>query len=178
MDETKALDRLQKGDERALEWFVKRYTPYVGAVVWAVIGGHLSVQDGEEIAADVFMALWRNREKVRPGAVKGYLGAIARNRAIDRLRRTSDLPELEYDELDGAVEGPEGGVLAKEERRMLLAAVDALGEPDREIFLRRYYLGQSAPDIGQRLDMTADAVRQRLKRGRDALRVMLTKGER
>ena len=175
LDETKALERLKKGDERALEWFVKRYTPYVGAVVWAVIGGRLSVQDGEEIAADVFLTLWRSREKVREGAVRGYLGAIARTRAIDRLRRASALPELAYDELDGAVEGPESGVLEKEERKALLAAVDALGEPDREIFLRRYYLCQSAPDIGEKLGMTAEAVRQRLKRGRDAIKTQLTK---
>ena len=178
MDENKALERLKRGDERALEWFVKRYTPYVGAVVWAVIGGRLSVQDGEESAADVFLALWRNREKVRPGAAKSYLGAIARTRAIDRLRRASDQPELTYDELDGAVEGPEGGVLAREERRTVLAAVNAMGEPDREIFLRRYYFGQSAPDIGERLGMTAEAVRQRLKRGRDGLRATFAKGER
>ena len=177
MDESKALERLKKGDERALEWFVKRYTPYVGAVIWAVIGGRLSVQDGEEIAADVFLTLWRNREKVRPGAAKGYLGAIARTRAIDRLRRASALPELAYDELDGAVEGPENGVLDREERQLLLVAVDALGEPDREIFLRRYYFGQSAPDIGEKLNMTAEAVRQRLKRGRDVIRATLTKGD-
>ncbi len=177
MDENTALARLRRGDERALEWFVSRYTPYVGAIVWSVIGGRLSVQDGEEITADVFLTLWKNREKPREGAAKSYLGAIARSRAIDRLRRAKCLPELEYDELDGAVDGPERDMLDREERTLLLAAVDALGPPDREIFLRRYYFGQTAPEIGERLGMTAEAVRQRLKRGRDLLRETLTKGE-
>ena len=176
MDETTALARLRRGDERALEWFVGRYTPYVGAIVWSIVGGRLTVQDGEEIAAAEFLTLWRSREKPREGAVKSYLGAIARSRAIDRLRRETGQPELEYDELDLAVEGPEGDVLAREDGAVLLAAVDALGPPDREIFLRRYYYGQSAPEIGQRLGMKPEAVRQRLKRGRDLLRRMLTKG--
>ncbi len=176
MDEQTALARLRRGDERALEWFVTRYTPYVGAIVWSVVGGRLTVQDGEEVAADVFLQLWRCREKPREGAVKSYLGAIARSRAIDRLRREAGQLELEYDELDLAVDGPEGEVLAGEDRQALLAAVDALGPPDREIFLRRYYYGQSAPEIGQKLDMKPEAVRQRLKRGRDLLRRMLTKG--
>ena len=137
MDENAALARLRRGDERALEWFVKRYTPYVGAIVWSIMGGHLTVQDAEEVTADVFLTLWRSREKPRPGSVD---------------------------------------MLAREDREELLAAVDALGEPDREIFLRRYWLGQAAPDIGRRLGMKAEAVRQRLKRGRDAIKVMLTKG--
>ena len=177
MDEEKALAHLRRGDERALEWFVKRYTPYVGAIVWSIVSGRLTAQDAEEIAADVFLTLWRSREKPRPGSVKSYLGTIARSRAIDAMRRAQCLPELEYDELDGAIEGPEGDMLAREDRTMLLAAVDALGEPDREIFLRRYWLGQAAPEIGERLGMTAEAVRQRLKRGRDAIKATLTKGE-
>ena len=171
MDEEEALARLRRGDERALEWFVKRYTPYVGAIVWSIVGGRLTAQDAEEIAADVFLTLWRSREKPRPGSVKSYLGAIA------RLRRSQCMPELEYDELDGAIEGPEGDMLAREDREALLAAVDALGEPDREIFLRRYWLGQAATEIGERIGMKAEAVRQRLKRGRDVIKAMLTKGE-
>ena len=119
MDEKTALARLRRGDERALEWFVSRYTPYVGAIVWNIVGGRLTVQDGEEIAADVFLELWRSRAKPREGAVRSYLGAIARSRAIDRLRRETGQPELEYDELDMAVEGPEGDVLAGEDREAL-----------------------------------------------------------
>lgn len=46
MDKTTALARLRRGDERALEWFVARYTPYVGAIVWNIVGGRLTVQDG------------------------------------------------------------------------------------------------------------------------------------
>lgn len=176
MDENTALARLRRGEEKALEWFVARYTPYVGAIVWNVIGGRLSVQDGEEITADVFLTLWRNRDRPREGSVKSYLGAIARSRAIDRLRRTTGSPELTYDELDMAVEGPEGPVLAREDRELLLKAVDELGPPDREIFLRRYYFGQTAAEIGQKLGMKPETVRQRLKRGRALLRERLTKG--
>lgn len=174
LNEGSALARLRRGDERALEWFVERYTPYVGAIVWSIVGGRLSVQDGEEITADVFLALWRNRTKPREGMVKSYLGTIARSRAIDRLRRETGLPALEYDELDMAVDGPEGDVLAREDRTLLLAAVDALGPPDREIFLRHYYCEQTASEIGERLGMTPEAVRQRLKRGRELLRRTLT----
>lgn len=177
MDEKKALARLRQGDERALEWFVRRYAPYVGSIVWSIVGGRLSVQDGEEITADVFLTLWRTRERPRSDAVRGYLGAIARSQAIDRLRRTGKMPELAYDELDMPVqEGPEGTVLAREDKELLLKAVDELGTPDREIFLRRYYYGQPAPEIGQKLGMTPEAVRQRLKRGRERLRLILEKG--
>lgn len=175
MDEAKALAGLRRGDEKALEWLVSRYMAYVGAIVWNVVGGSLTVQDAEEIAADVFLTLWRNRERPRDGSLKSYLGAIARSRAIDRLRRETGQPKLEYDELDVTVDSPENNVLAWETRRTLLAAVDAMGPPDREIFLRRYYYGQSAPEIGRKLGMKPETVRQRLKRGRDLLRMVLMK---
>lgn len=56
-------------------------------------------------------------------------------------------------------------------------AVDGMGEPDREIFLRHYYYCQSVADIAAALDMNANTVKTRLRRGRERLRAELSKGE-
>ena len=45
-----------------------------------------------------------------------------------------------------------------------------LPEPDREIFLRRYYYLESCREIAQRLNMQEHAVTVRLSRGREKLR--------
>ena len=50
------------------------------------------------------------------------------------------------------------------------ALVAAFGPPDREIFLRRYYLLQSVREIAAALGMSAGAVNVRLHRGRERLR--------
>ena len=56
------------------------------------------------------------------------------------------------------------------------ALVDAMGPPDREIFLRKYYLMQSSREIAASLGMSVGSVNTRLCRGRERLRKELQKG--
>ena len=45
--------------------------------------------------------------------------------------------------------------------------------PDREIFLRKYYLLETSKEIAAALDMSEGAVNTRLSRGRERLRRQL-----
>ncbi|MCD7769941.1 MAG: sigma-70 family RNA polymerase sigma factor [Oscillospiraceae bacterium] len=170
MNEERALALMRRYDGEGLEWLIRRYTPYVSAIVWNILGRRMTAQDGEEVVADVFVTLWYYSDRLEPGRVKPYLAAIARSRAIDRLRRDGGELTLEYDEADGPVEGPESLLEAREEKLALRRALEAMEPRDREIFIRHYYYCQPAQEIGRDMGMTAGAVRQRLKRGRDRLR--------
>ena len=99
MDEATALQSLRRRDEDALAWFIRRYTPYVGAVASGILGPAASVRDKEEICADVFFALWQNADSIDPGKVKAWLSAAARNKARDRLRKLGRELPLEEDVL-------------------------------------------------------------------------------
>jgi RNA polymerase sigma-70 factor (ECF subfamily) len=59
-----------------------------------------------------------------------------------------------------------------------MAAIKALGEPDTQIFLRRYFFGQRNKDIAKDLGMNATAVNKRISRGFVRLREILKEGER
>ena len=54
------------------------------------------------------------------------------------------------------------------------ALVAAMTPPDRDIFLRKYYLLQSGKEIAAALGMSVESVNTRLSRGRDRLRPQLT----
>ena len=99
LTEKTALDRMRQGDEAGLAWFIRRYTSYVSAIVWNLAGQAMTAQDAEEITADVFLTLWRYCENPTADKAKGYLGAIARTKALDRLRKADRPTDLEYDEL-------------------------------------------------------------------------------
>ena len=145
MDEPKALKKLKKGDEAALVWFLDRYAPYVRAILSAILGAE--DPEREELASDVFFALWTHRNQVKPGKVKACLGTVARNRARDCLRRRKpDLP-LEEDMLILTCPGPEEAMGEAEKAAFLRSAVLAMEETDREIFLRHYYLCQTVDTI-------------------------------
>ena len=176
MTEAHALAMLRADRPEGLEWFIDRYTAYVAAIAWNILGRTMTAQDVEEVTSDVFVALWQNRDRAKVGRVKGYLGQIARTRAINRLRQSQADLELEEDVLALPGADPEALAADRERDEAVRAAVQAMDEPDREIFVRHYYYCQTARQIAGLLRMSPAAVRQRLKRGRDRLREALTEG--
>ena len=176
MDESKILKRLKAGDEAALGWFIERYTGYVSSIVYSLIGQALGQADIEEVTADVFLALWESREKVRPGKVRSWLSAVARNTALNRLRqRHMELP-FEEDILVINSPGPEAEYSEKELAQIVRRAVDSLPNPEREIFLRHYYYGQKVKEIARQLNLNESTVKTKLRRGREALGRSLQEG--
>ena len=175
MTETKALRLLQQGSADALKWFITKYTPYVSTVVYNIIGSTMSVSDAEEVTADVFYALWENADKVKSGAVRGYLGSIARNKAKNKFREAGfDLPREE--ELYISEDLPlEEQLMESELQAIVRQEVLATKEPDREILLRYYYYYQPIPAISREMGMSAANVKVRLHRARNALKSTLSK---
>ena len=173
MNEAQALRKLKNGSEDALAWFIDRYASYVHTVVGNLIGPSMSYADIEEVDADVFVALWRRAEQVRPGSVKSWLGSVARNAAKNKLRAQGRELPLEDDMLllDGAT--PETEVERREQQRRVSEAVLAMQWPEREIFLRHYYYGQTVAVIAEEMAMNPSTVKTHLRRGREKLRTVL-----
>ena len=173
MNERRALRRICAGDSEALGAVIEQYAPYVCAIARNIVDPPLQPEDVEEIASDVFLRLWKNAYDVQEGKLKAWLAAVTRNRARDRLRNLHLPAPLEEDCLDISFPGPEDGIVQQELRRLTREAVEALPEPDRSIFMRRYYLYQKTDEIAADLQMNPATVRTRLARGRDKLRAFL-----
>ncbi len=62
----------------------------------------------------------------------------------------------------------------KQASMMLYEAIDEIGEPDREILLRRYYYYQNSKQIGEIMKLNAQTVRTKLSRAKDKLKKLLT----
>ncbi len=176
MTEEHALALLRKKDPVGLSWFIDRYTPYVGTVIWNIIGRTMTAQDAEELTSDVFVVLWQKSDMVQPGKVRGYLGSVARHKAYDLLRKRGVDLALEEDILTLSTDGPETILEEQEQIRIVREAVNAMTEPDREIFIRYYYYCQTATAIGREMKISPAGVRQRLKRGREKLRAEFIMG--
>ena len=175
MTEEDALDLLQDGRDAGLQWMIHRYTPYVSTIIRGIVGDRLTIQDAEEITADVFTELWLYRDRLQKGKVKGYLGAIARNQSIDFLRKKgAERPMPEFNEITISSDTPEQMILLQESKQILRKLLDTMNTTNREIFVRYYYYYEDTPSIARRMGMSPDAVRQRLARGRDYLRQLLT----
>ena len=177
MDEHKVLRALRRGSEEALGQIMDHYAPYVYTIVSNFLSRAMSQADIEEVMADTFFALWNGAEKVRPGKLKSYLGAVARNQARQKLRsRGQELP-LEEDVLTLPDPSPEEQLAEREQEELVRRAVLNMGEPDREIFLRHYYYGQPVAEIARVMAMNPATVKTRLHRGRVRLHKQWTEGD-
>lgn len=178
MREETILRKMRSGDPAGLEALMDRYLPYVSAVVWNILRGSMSPEDGEETASDVFLAAWKQAGELQPGRVKAWLGAVARHKAKNKLRQAGRTLPLEDDVLDIPGPGDPAGELERaEERAMVRRAVFSLPEPDQEIFLRHYYYAQSVKEIAAVLSLNESTVKTKLRRGRFKLKELLTKEE-
>ena len=149
-----------------------RYGAPVKTICAAILGPE-DRQEVEEAVADSFVALWKGLDRYDPERpLSAWLYGIARRTALGRRRTLGrgaplqQLPEeLEEEDLDLTDQ-----TAAKENARLLRQAVEALPPPDREIFIRRYYLDQQVNDIAARLGLPPKTVENKLCRGRQRLR--------
>ena len=179
MEEQKLAERLRKHSRSALEQAIRRYTPYVSTVVWRVLssGGTAPREVVGEVVSDVFLALWTHAGELEPGRdLRPWLGAVARNKAADRLRRQppEPLPLSDTDRAPGP--GPQEAAEQREWAERLWRAVEAMEEPDHTLFLRHYWYGDKLRDVARDLGLNLSTAKSRLHRGRKALRETLTKG--
>lgn len=178
MREETILRRMQARDPAGLEALMDRYLPYVSAIVWNILRDCMSPEDCEETASDVFLAAWEQAEQLRPGHVKGWLGAVARNKAKNKLRQRGQTLPLMEDILDlPGPDDPAGALERAEEQALVRRAVFSLSEPDKEIFLRHYYYVQAVREIAAAMGLNESTVKTRLRRGRTKLKQLLAKEE-
>ena len=168
LDEKELLRQLQKQRAGALEQAVAQYGAYVLAIIRNRSRGVLTPEDHEEIASDVFFALWNGAARIERGQLRPWLGAVARNRTAEAMRKQNIYLPLEDDTLI-TLDRLWEQMLEKERCAAITQAMRALPDEDREIFYRFYDLSQTAAQIAEDLHLNASTVRSRLMRGRRIL---------
>lgn len=170
MKDKDLIKGLKNKKRSALEKVIETYSAYVSVVVYNVIGLSSTKEDMEEVISDVFISLWNNNEYIRDDSeLRPYIGAVARNKAKNKLRELENTVELN-EKTAADIGNPETETLKADESRMLYEAVMLLGEPDSEIMLRYYYNGEKIREISKAMDINASTVKTKLKRGREKLK--------
>lgn len=155
LTEEQALRQMKQGSQDALAWFIHRYGAYVSTIIHNIIGQRMSNADVEEVASDVFLALWNNAGKILPNAARSWLATVARNTARSRLRRASDTLPLDEEAVIVDDRTPEATLERREQAvrvRMALLSLNPVhrGVPTVLLLLsenRRYCRGHGAERI-------------------------------
>ncbi len=163
------IEKLKQRDEQGFSMLLDKYSAYVSAIIANLSRESLLREDIEELAADVFVAVWNSAERLRAGrALKPYLAQIARNATFSRLRRSGlETVPLDEDILTLSKESqPDELAFQREQQEIINEAADSFGEPDREIFIRFYFYGERVREIGTKLNVIEATVKTKLRRCR------------
>ena len=155
------------GSERAFAEIMRRYQRPLQFYCLHMVGAPRAEDAVQQAFMQAFVAL-RDGER-REIALRPWLYRIARNCAIDILRKQP----FEHDELDPEFDGtaqPPGLVEQKEELARIVAAIQALPERQRRALTLRELEGRSYGEISAELGHTDSGVRQLIFRARTALR--------
>ena len=176
MEDAKLLRLIRKDPSAGMEQLMDQYAGLIYAVVRGRLAGSYCLStDIEDCVADVFCEFYAELDRYDPtlSSIKSYLCVLARHKAIDllrkRARQSGDIS------LDGEVQiaddiDIESELEESELRREVFDAINALGEPDTSIIIRKYYLGESSAEIAKALDLTVSNVDTRAHRALNKLR--------
>ncbi len=180
LDPDQALvTRAQGGDEAALEEIMGRYRGPVFAFAYRLLGSHAAAEDAAQNAfVKAFQTIHRFRFRSH-ARFSTWLFQLARNEALDELRRQRRHPTTELAELPHAppATAPDPGQ-SLEHREMgeaIANAVATLPEDQRTALILTEYHGQSAEDVAQILHCTRRGAESRVFRARQAVREILTR---
>lgn len=126
------MKSVKAGDRSALRVIYEEYAGYIYSVVYQVV---LNREDSEDVTSEFFIKLWKLADTYKSGkGHKAWLAAIARNMAIDLLRKNKReiLVEDFADSVseNSADDDVESHVLSE---ISLKEALDALKPAEREV---------------------------------------------
>jgi RNA polymerase sigma-70 factor (ECF subfamily) len=176
------IERARQGDHGAYGELVRDHQEIAFRVAFLITR---SATDAEDVTQEAFLKAWRALDRFRTDApFRPWLLAIVANEARNRLRsnrRRREAPPQEpsavlaaptMDPIDPEP-SPEERVLATDDRRRLLAALDLLREEDRLVIGARYLLELSEAETAEALGLARGTVKSRLSRAMTRLRTAL-----
>ena len=162
------VSAIRSGDENAMALLYDRYSSIVYSVALRVLS---DTGAAEDVLQEVFMQLWRNPgvfDSSR-GSLGAWLAVIARNRAIDALRKRH--PETDIANVIVSVE-PDMAGDAERARVMekVLGALGAMPLAQRSALEMAYFEGLTHTEIAAKTGEPLGTIKTRIRAGLLALR--------
>lgn len=169
------------GDENSLRYLIDRHLKAVYNFVYRLVGNK---QDSEDVVQESFLKVWKNLKKYKKNLnFKTWLFKIARNAAIDFLRKKKDvaLSVFENDDdsnflIDNLVDPeplPDELIDLAERKKILDNALSLISPLYKEVLLLHYVNCLTFDEIGKILGKSINTVKSRHRRALIVLKELL-----
>jgi RNA polymerase sigma-70 factor (ECF subfamily) len=171
------MERIQRRDEQALAKLYDRYASVLYTLVLRIVP---TSEEAEDILQEIFLQVWNKSNSFlqNRGTVYSWLVALARNKAIDRVRsrrykqqsketRMEDTAQLADTE---TAAHPHRSVVLKEYQERVEKALKSLSAIEARILELSYFGGYSQTEIAKMLNIPLGTVKTKMRQGMIKLR--------
>jgi RNA polymerase sigma-70 factor (ECF subfamily) len=151
-------------------WFAEEVHPHGAQLKSYLRGSFPAVRDVDDVVQESFLRIWRARAMAPIASARGFLFRIARNLALDLVRRERISPIVAVTDLAAlsvVEDRPDAAekAAANQELMLLAAAIDALPARCREIVILRKLQGVPQKAIAAQLGLSEQTVQVQVLRG-------------
>lgn len=175
--ERELIERFQAGETKVFDDIMKELQSRAVSLAYRWTGNR---EDAFDIAQEAFIRMWRKLPAWKINAsLSTWIYRVVTNLAIDHLRRRNRLREVNLETVAPPPERnrkhhPRKAVSAREEGKLIAAAVAKLPERQRAVFILRHYQNLPLKEIARVQSCSLGAVKanlfQALKKLRDKLK--------
>ena len=177
------IERYLKGDEKSFEILLSRYLNIIYNFVYKF------AKDGDEasdIAQETFLKVWKNVKKINQKQnFKSWLFTIAKNTALDHLKKKTAVAFSKFEDLDGKnyfIENikdtsslPSEIVESKMTKSLLSKATKSLSSKYKEVVSLYYFKDLNFREISETTGQPLNTVKSRHKRAIRHLKTNLSR---
>ncbi len=162
------IERIKARDQAAMSSLYDSYAKLVYILAYRITG---QVEEAEDIVIESFWQIWQQAHQYNAerGQVRHWIIAIARSRALDRMRALRRIPLMEtvldYNtacELQ-ALDNPEYETWQIEQSAQVRAALRTLPQKQREVLELAYYFGLTQTEIAAYLSEPLGTIKTRIR---------------
>ena len=178
--ERKIIKLLKKSPEDGIKMVIDVYGPAINTICKNILI-NLNSEDIEEAISDTFFKLWKNVDNFnveKNKSLKSYIYAIARNTCFDKLKSSNCNTSLfDVDENDLGIDvNMEDEYSKLHNKKIIKTTLDNFKEPDKSIFILRYFYFEKVKVIASKLNLSEKKVENILYRSKTKLKEELIKG--
>ena len=168
------LKLLQQRDQQGIIQLQEEYGPFCYSIIYQLLRNH---EQTEEALNDVWMQIWNSVPEVQPVNLRAYLAKTARNTAIHYVKHNSAQKRsgmtVLLDELEECIPDPQWECYREGLKETLRNFVNSLKPEEQQIFLRRYWYGDTIEELAKKNRSTQNRITGILFRIRNKLRKRL-----
>ena len=173
LDDYTLIESYLKGNDASLEALVQRYLKPMYGFVFSYVK---DAQVAEDVTQEIFLKVWKNLKKIEKNKnFKSWLYTVAKNTALDYLKKKKSIPFSSFEKEDGRnvlMESlsdiaplPDKASEMLQDKRTFLQAIGNLSEKYRQVLLLYYYNYLNFREIAEALQEPINTIKSRHRRG-------------